>query len=76
MEDLKKLGYARNVDLKTIIEDGFKVAKDSDCEGFEYTVGKVLGGNIKVSFEPDLDSHDIADIDGVDGFGFCMVYEK
>lgn len=70
---------ASNADLLTVIEDGFKSAEEAECEGFSYTVGKVRGGTIKVSFEPDLiddDCIDIVQIDGVDGMGYCLVFEE
>lgn len=73
----EQIKYAKSVSLKTIVDDGFKQIqmKDSNCQGFEYTVGKVCGGKLKVVFEPDQKIYNSAEIDGVDGFGFIMAFE-
>ena len=76
MSKENEIGYATNVSFQTIVEDGFKTAKEDGCEGFEYTVGKVKGGELKVVFEPDSGSYDSSSIDGVDGFGYALAFEK
>lgn len=67
------LKYIKNADLKVILDDAF--SQTSEGEGFEYIVGKVFGGELKVVFEPDSGCFDSNCFDGVDGFGFCSVVE-
>ena len=60
-----------------VVKDGFKSMEEADCDGFEYVVGKVKGGSVKIVFEPD--SSEVTEtltIDGVDGFGYCLLFEE
>lgn len=71
--DTSKLKYMKNADLKAVLDDAFSDL-DHD-EGFEYTVGKIFGGELKIVFEPDSSCFDSVCIDGVEGFGLCSVIE-
>ena len=72
----KKLAYTNdNINFKTVLEDGLREMRKSDAEGFEYTVGEIMGGKVKVTFEPDSTAFDTIDIDGVNGFGYTLVVE-
>ncbi|MFD3318071.1 hypothetical protein ACE414_10560 [Alteromonas macleodii] len=74
MSDIK---YARNATFQQVVEDGFD--QISEGEGFEYTVGKVRGGELKVVFEPEYKAGSYIEsvcIDGVDGFGYCLAFES
>lgn len=71
--DTSKLKYMKNGDLKAILEDAF--SDIGDDEGFEYIVGKIFGGELKIVFEPDSGCFDSICTDGVDGFGLCSVVE-
>ncbi|BDM66264.1 hypothetical protein NFHSH190041_37160 (plasmid) [Shewanella sp. NFH-SH190041] len=70
------LAYSKNKTLKDVVEDGFKNAQENDCEGFEYIIGKIRGGELKVVFEPDASVSEAICTDGVDGFGYCLVFEE
>lgn len=69
--DTSKLKYF--ADLEQVVEDAFSDLKDD--EGFEYTIGKIFGGELKLVFEPDSACFDSICTDGVDGFGLCSVVE-
>jgi hypothetical protein len=70
----KKLYYPSNVDFKKVLEDGLEQINPK-VDGFEYIVGEVQGGKVKVVFEPDSVCYDSIEIDGVDGFGYSLVCE-
>lgn len=67
------LFYSKEVNLEKIVNDGFKQIEEG--EGFDYIVGHIRGGKLKVVFEPDSNDFQSAVIDGVEGFGFTMVRE-
>ena len=71
--DTSKLKYIHNADLKRVIEDAFSDVDDG--EGFEYIIGKVFDGEVKIVFEPNSGCFDSVCIDGVDGLGLCSVVE-
>jgi hypothetical protein len=70
----KKLYYPSNCDFKKVLEDGLEQI-DPKEEGFEYIVGEIQGGKVKVVFEPDSSAYDSIEIDGVNGFGYSLVCE-
>ena len=65
--------FPSNASFEGVVKHGFESIEDG--EGFEYIVGKVCGGQIKVVFEPDSPDFSSAVIDGVDGFGYTLVGE-
>ncbi len=72
-----ELKQANNVDLLTILKDGFNTMEKEGADCFEYIIGEVKGGKLKIVFEPDdmPVCSDTVVIDGVDGFGYTLVYE-
>lgn len=70
---MPELFFPENVSFEMVIRDGFDNCDEG--EGFEYIVGKVRGGEIKVVFEPDSPDFSSSVIDGVDGFGYTLVGE-
>ena len=74
--DISKIGYTKNADFKTIIEDGVKTAIDEGVEAFEYMVAEINGYEVKVVVEPKLGCFDTIDIDGVNGFGYSLAFDK
>ena len=42
----------------------------------EYIIGKIFGGELTLTFRPDCSICDVLETDGVDGFGYCAVFEK
>ena len=73
----ENLSYAKNVSLKTVLEDAIQHLNEygGDNVGIEYTVAEIFGGKLKLVFDPDVDCHDILEVDGVNGFGYCAVIE-
>ena len=71
----KKLHYAPNANFKTVLEHGLEIINPK-CEGFEYIVGEIKGGKVKLVFEPDSSAFDFHEIDGVNGFGYSLVCES
>lgn len=74
MRNLKKLRYIQNAGLKEVLEDAF--SDTNEDEGFEYVIGKIFNGELKLVFEPNSDAFDSNFVDGVDGFGLCSVIEE
>lgn len=70
-----KITYSSNATLKKVVDHGFEVMEKNDCEGFEYVVGNVKGGQLKVVFKPDKPVYDVVGIDGVYGFGYTLAFE-
>lgn len=66
------LYYAPNVTLQKVLEDAF--CQIEEGEGFEYIVGEINGGKLKIVFEPK-GFHEQVVIDGVNGFGYTLVAE-
>lgn len=66
--------YASNVTLADVVEDGFDQVEDG--EGFDYTVGRIKGGTLKVVFEPDEECFESVQINSVKGFGYTLVTEE
>lgn len=74
---MSELKISKNRTLLDVVNDGFVEMKNNGCNGFEYIVGKVRGGTVKVTYEPDDESLiEISCIDGVDGFGYCLLTEE
>ena len=74
--DLTHLAEVKDMTISGIIKDGVGEMADDDM-GFEYKVGEIDGFEVKVSMEPIGNvSGTVTCVDGVDGFGFLMVYEK
>lgn len=67
------LYFPKNGSFEEVVKHGFENCEEG--EGFEYIVGKVRGGELKVVFEPDSPDFTSSVIDGVDGFGFILVGE-
>ena len=63
--------------LLQVIEDGLKTAASEECQGFDYVIGKVDGMVYKITCEPEADVavHQIACIDGVEGFGYTLLID-
>jgi len=72
--DEREIKYANNATLADVVNDGF--GSIDPGEGFEYTVGRIRGGKLKVIFEPDTSCFETVEIDGVEGFGYALVYEE
>ena len=73
MSELKQVS---NPGFLEVVKDGFKSMDEAGCDGFEYVVGKVKGGTVKIVFEPDdTNVVDLLEVDGVDGFGYCLLFE-
>jgi hypothetical protein len=70
---MPKLFFPANASFEMVVKDGFENCEAG--EGFEYIVGKIRGGELKVVFEPDSPDFTSSVIDGVDGFGFTLVAE-
>lgn len=70
----KEIKYSENTTLESVVIDGFNQIEDG--EGFEYIVGHVRGGKLKVVFEPDSKDFCLAVIDGVEGMGYTLAYEE
>ncbi|WP_299001706.1 hypothetical protein [uncultured Shewanella sp.] len=70
-----KIIYSSNATLEKVVEHGFEIMKENDCEGFEYVVGNVKEGQLKVTFKPDKSVYDVVNIDGVNGFGYTLAFE-
>ena len=77
--DKNKLSYAKNADLKVVLEDMINELNNYDGDmqnvGMDYTIGKIFGGELKLVFRPDCSICDVIETDGVDGFGYCSVIE-
>jgi hypothetical protein len=74
---MSEIKQTPGIEFINIVKDGFKSMTESDCDGFEYIVGKVKGGSVKIVFEPDdSDVTDSVVIDGVDGYGYCLLFEE
>ena len=71
---MRKFFFPTNASFAEVVKHGFDSIKDGD--GFEYIVGEVCGGEIKVVFEPDSPDFSSEVIDGVDGFGFTLIGEE
>lgn len=71
----KELRFLTNASFETVLKDGFSRAGEK-C-GFEYTVGSVRNGKVKVIFEPDKGDHEslIIDCEKSDDMAFCLVTE-
>ena len=67
-----ELKFMDRPSFKEVVREGFNQAREG--EGFEYIVGEVKKGKLKIVFEPDY-THDLIVIDGVNGFGYTLVYE-
>tara|TARA_R100001480_G_scaffold10159_1_gene18644 strand:- start:683 stop:958 length:276 start_codon:yes stop_codon:yes gene_type:complete len=74
--DVSKLGYAKEVDFKKVLEDGISIATKDGADGFSYKVGEINGMDVIITLEPSFGMMDTIDIDGVDGFGYTLVFEK
>ena len=74
--DLNKIGYTENSSFKMIVEDGIKTARESEVEAFEYKVAELNGYEVKIVIEPKLGCFDTIDIDGVNGFGYSLAFDK
>ncbi len=74
MNEIKdnNLKFETGKTFEDVVRDGLKQIDTG--EGFEYTVGKIYGGYLKVVFEPRGD-HGSVVIDGVDGFGYTLAFE-
>ena len=70
---MPELFFPKNGSFEEVVKHGFESIEPG--EGFEYIVGRVRGGELKVVFEPDSPDFSSAVIDGVDGFGFTLVGE-
>ena len=68
----KNLKFSTGKTFEDVVRDGLNQIDTG--EGFEYTVGKIYSGELKVVFEPK-GSHGSVVIDGVDGFGYCLAFE-
>jgi len=64
----------KHVCLSKVVTDGFSQIQDG--EGFEYIIGEIKGGKLKVVFEPDSDNFQSLTIDGVNGFGYTLAFEE
>jgi len=73
MGEMKDISYAADKTLIDVVEDGFSQIEEG--EGFEYTIGKVRGGSLKVVFEPESPDFESVVIDCVDGFGYTLAFE-
>ena len=74
MSEIKQVPKPEFVD---VVKDGFRSMEEAECDGFEYVVGKVRGGSVKIVFEQDnSDVTELITIDGVDGFGYCLLFEE
>lgn len=71
---MSELKYTKNAGIKEVLEDALETIDPSE-DGFEYVIGKILGGELKLVFEPNLPAFDSQYTDGVDGFGLCSVVE-
>lgn len=69
------LVYIENAGIKEVLEDALRDVNPKE-EGFEYIIGKILGGELKLVFEPSESCFDSVFTDGVDGFGLCSVIEE
>lgn len=72
----KKIRYAKHTSLSDVVEDGFEKIKNTECTGFDYVVGYIRGGQIKVVFEPFSDDYLSGHIDGATGAGHCLLAEE
>ena len=70
------LRYTVNKSLKDVVSDGFERMQKEGCKGFEYTIGKVRGGSLDITFSPHNGDYESVCIDGVNGFGYCLVFEE
>jgi len=70
---MKDISFAAGKTLLDVVEDGFSQIEEG--EGFDYTIGKIRRGSLKVVFEPDSPDFESVVIDGVDGFGYTLVFE-
>ena len=74
-----KLHYSKNADLKVVLEDMINSLNGYDGDmsnvGMEYVIGKIFGGELRLTFSPDASVFDVLETDGVDGFGYCAVLE-
>ncbi len=68
------LHFAKNATFKDVVEDGFNGMKANNCDGFEYIVGTIKGGQLKVVFEPPY-SCEMLEIGGPEDFAFTLVSE-
>ena len=59
--------------IMDVVEDGFDQIDDG--EGFEYIVGHIKRGKLKVVFEPNTNDHECSRIDGVEGFGYILAFD-
>lgn len=72
---MKEIIYVGNKTLEDVVDDGFSQIEEG--EGFEYIIGHVRGGKLKVVFEPDIQGgYESIVIDGVEGFGYTLAFEK
>jgi len=74
--DTNELFYPKNVSLKTVLEDGIKETIEEGADGFSYIVGEIGGMEVRITMEPKEGHMEILQIDGVNGFGYCLVGEK
>lgn len=70
---IKGIGFASNVTFEMVVEDGFSHCEPG--EGFDYVVGLVAGGELKVVFEPDSPDFCSNFINGVEGEGYTLAFE-
>lgn len=70
----KHINFNTGASFAGVVESAFAIVEPGD--GFEYLVGRVKGGKLKVVFEPDSDDCTVNYIDGVDGVGLCLAYEE
>ena len=71
---MPNLFFAEKITFKDVIKHGFESIEEG--EGFEYIVGKIGEGQIKVVWEPkEQGCFQSAEIDGVDGFGYTLLTE-
>ena len=67
---------ANNITLLDVVNDGFSEMKLADCEGFDYKIGEIAGGELKLVFEPKTHHFDSVQVDGVNDMGFTLVFEE
>lgn len=68
------IGFAADKTFIDVVGDGFEQIEDG--EGFEYIVGHIKGGKLKIVFEPTSDDHNCAVIDGVEGLGYTLAFNE
>ncbi len=71
--ELKGIKFAPNATFEMVVADGFSHCEPG--EGFDYIVGRVAGGELKVVFDPYSPDFSSNIINGVDGFGYILAFE-